>query len=150
MIKCTQQKPYGKGVIKFYSYSIIYTVSARQQPYVVGPFTYVKLESLPASSQLDILNKGTKRHTLRTLAKATSRRTQNKKAIKMLNQSNCLRVSNSAYCYRAEDRGYVKNLTPEQKKLYNQNHNSFVGISENSIRDITNYRVLMIGHYFSL
>jgi hypothetical protein len=139
-----QQKPYGKGVIKFYSYSIRYVVSGRRASYTTGPYTYVKLESLPASPELDILKQGAARHRGRLWDKASNKRGEDKASVEAMKLGDCLRVRNSKYCYRAEDRGSLfKNISTKQRikafKLYNKNHNYFSNMSETSSNAIRNY-----------
>ena len=134
-----QHKPHGKGVMKFYSYSIHYRVSGRQAPHKVGPYTYVKLESLPVSPQLDIFKQGAQRHKSRTIQKTLTRRRQNKAAVAALMRGHCLKVANSGYCYRAEDLGYIKAGRSWPRDSYNNAHNSFQNLSPDSITTIKNY-----------
>jgi len=116
------QKEHGKSVIKFYSYSIRYT-TPQVPPMEVGPYTYLKLESFPASPELDPFGMGAKRHRKRWMEKMFSREGKDAKA--KMKQGECFKKKSKVYCYRAEDRGYVTNNEINQTKLtkYNNERN---------------------------
>jgi hypothetical protein len=89
----------------------------------VGPYTYLKLESFPASPELDPFGMGAKRHRKRWMEKMFSREGKDAKA--KMKQGECFKKKSKVYCYRAEDRGYVTNNEINQTKLtkYNNERN---------------------------
>lgn len=142
------QKKHGKGVIKFYSYSIRYTTP--QVPTMeVGPYTYLKLESFPASPELDPFGMGAKRHRKRWMEKMFSREGKDAKA--KMKQGECFKKKSKVYCYRAEDRGYVTNNEINQTKLtkYN-NERNFLNdkrLSESDKDAIRKYTAAYVEHH---
>ena len=143
------QKKQGKGVIKFYSYSIRYT-TPQVPPMEVGPYTYLKLESFPASPELDPFGVGAKQHRKRWGEKIFSRERKDAKAAMI--KGECFKKKKSqAYCYRAEDRGYVTNNEINQTKLtkYNNERNflSQDGLNRDASNAIIKYTHDSIIHH---
>jgi len=142
------QKKHGKGVIKFYSYSIRYT-TPQVPPMEVGPYTYLKLESFPASPELDPFGVGAKQHGKRWREKIFSRGRKDAKAAMI--KGECFKKKSQAYCYRAEDRGYVTNNEINQTKLtkYNNERNflSQDGLSRDASNAIIKYTAAYVEHH---
>lgn len=117
------KKKHPKGVIKFYNFNIVY--KRGRDRFIDGPYTYVKLESLSAIS-------GIGRHISRQATLFSTKRKDQREAVKARRNSRCFKKSNSAYCYRAENYGYVPQENVISPDRYNEYHNSFPHIANSS------------------
>ena len=114
------KKKHPKGIIKFYNFNIEY--KRGRDRFTDGPYTYVKLESLSAIT-------GIGRHISRQATLFSTKRKDQRDAVKARRNSNCFKKSNSAYCYRAENYGYVPQENIISPDRYNEYHNSFPHIA---------------------
>ena len=126
------KKKYPKGIIKFYNFTIRYR-KGKTPPLIDGPYTYVKFESLSASTGV-----GSIRHISRRSLLSITKRTDQRIAEAARKSSDCFKKPNSAYCYRAEDYGYVAQENVTTPDTYNKHHNSFPHL-ENSEDAINQY-----------
>ena len=119
------KKKYPKGIIKFYSFTIRYRVG-RGAPLLMGPYTYVKFESLSAATRVGII-----RHLHRVGQLFMTKRGDKGEASAKRTSSQCFKKKNSAYCYRAENYGYMPLESVRRPDTYNRDHNSFPRIADN-------------------
>ena len=117
------KKKYPKGIIKFYSFQIRYR-AGRRAALLMGPYTYVKFESLSAASMVGII-----RHMHRIGQLFPTKRGDKVAASAKRTSSECFKKKNSAYCYRAENYGYMPLGSVTRPDTYNRDHNSFPRIA---------------------